>query len=254
MATTTVKSCAFPECERPAQVSPTGGRPSAYCDLPEHNRATAFKVRQALSPAKKEADEQAGRSTSLAGARLRFVVEELGPLLKSHRAAVADQIENALTALDTINDPSQVEAEIAAITAEAASKTSQAEAETANQTQAAAAAQTAATAAQGATVKAEEAHEATKQEMESLTAERDNAIDLLKQAENRLASVSKDLHEATARNEKLTTERDSALDAQKQALTQVAAAQQRADQASVKAEARIEETEKRLDTLIQKLS
>ena len=255
MATTTkTKMCAFPECNRPAQSARTGGRPGAYCDLPEHNRTSAFKARQALSPAKEDADQQSARSTSLAGARLRFVVEELGPLLKSHRAAVNDQILSALAALDTINDPSQVEAEIAALAAAAASKTSQAEAETATQTQLAATAQAATQAAQGATVKAEEAHQQTRQELEAVTAERDNAIGLLKTAEKDLAATRKELTAATAGNEKLTTERNDAIEAQQQALTQAATAQERADQASANAETRITETEKRLDTLIQKLS
>ncbi|MGO9960491.1 MAG: hypothetical protein ACLP50_31715, partial [Solirubrobacteraceae bacterium] len=43
----TTEMCGFPGCERPSDRGPEGaGRPSRYCELPEHNARTAFRERR----------------------------------------------------------------------------------------------------------------------------------------------------------------------------------------------------------------
>lgn len=115
-----VKVCAFPGCTRSPQGGGTGGRARAYCSLPEHKRAAAFRARKEADQAEAGAQAVEARVVSLAQARFRMVVEELAPLLAAHRAALSERIELALEALATVEDPAQLDAELAAVAAESA--------------------------------------------------------------------------------------------------------------------------------------
>jgi len=174
-------TCAFPGCTRPAAPAPaSGGRPSRYCILPEHNRTTAFRARTAQSA--KDGQEEGERPVSIASARLRVVAEALGPMLSSHREALAAQVEAALDALDDLGDPGLVEAEVSAVRAEAMRRSSDAESD----------ADTARAEAQASDARAAEAE-----------AERDRAVEAQAAAvaerdalQGRLESLQRELDEA----------------------------------------------------------
>jgi len=110
----TTEMCAFPGCERPVAPAPEGaGRPSRYCDVPEHNAQSAFRERRRRASAGEldgsEGAEQGGgdRPVSLAGATLRAVAVRL----------VAD-LERTRDALGVLTDTEQLEAELAAVRAD----------------------------------------------------------------------------------------------------------------------------------------
>jgi hypothetical protein len=118
----TTEMCAFPGCERPVAPAPEGaGRPSRYCDVPEHNAQSAFRERRRRAAAGEldggEGVEQGGgdRPVSLAGATLRAVAARL----------VAD-LERTRDALDVLTDTEQLEAELAAVRADTQAEVSHA--------------------------------------------------------------------------------------------------------------------------------
>ena len=114
MSELTTEMCAFPGCERPAVPAPEGaGRPSRYCDVPEHNAQSAFRERRRRAAAG-ELDGSDGaeqgrgeRPVSLAGATLRAVAARL----------IAD-LERTRDALGVLTDTEQLEAELAAVRAD----------------------------------------------------------------------------------------------------------------------------------------
>jgi hypothetical protein len=114
MSELTTEMCAFPGCERPAVPAPEGaGRPSRYCDVPEHNAQSAFRERRRRAAAGEldgsDGAEQGGgeRPVSLAGATLRAVAARL----------IAD-LERTRDALSVLTDTEQLEAELAAVRAD----------------------------------------------------------------------------------------------------------------------------------------
>lgn len=142
------RTCGYPGCKRPVAAVATGGRPSSYCSLPEHNRASAFRARQVESRSQDAAAEVEQRVLSMADARLRVLASELPVLLAAHREAIDEQVAAALESLDALGDPAAALAEVAAVKADGAEQVSRAEAEAQAQATAAARALEAATAAQ----------------------------------------------------------------------------------------------------------
>src|SRR5439155_26674639 len=101
-----------PGCERPAAPAPEGaGRPSRYCELPEHNAQSAFRERRRRTTAGEPEgeEERAGgdRPVSLAGATLRAVA-----------ARLVGDLERTRDALTVLTDSEQLEAELAAVRAD----------------------------------------------------------------------------------------------------------------------------------------
>jgi colicin import membrane protein len=118
----TTEMCAFPGCERPVAPAPEGaGRPSRYCEQPEHNAQSAFRERRRRAGAGEldgsEGAEQGrgDRPVSLAGATLRAVAARL----------VAD-LERTRDALGVLTDTEQLEAELAAVRADTQAEVSHA--------------------------------------------------------------------------------------------------------------------------------
>src|SRR6476659_5009728 len=80
-------TCAYPDCDRPvAPPPPTGGR-SSYCSRPDHNRTTAFAVRQAAAGRAPAAPETPAATRSAAG-----TAETL--------PEIADRLRQTLTAIE----------------------------------------------------------------------------------------------------------------------------------------------------------
>jgi chromosome segregation ATPase len=205
--------CAFPDCSRPA-AAPTapGGRPPKYCDLPNHNRTTAFRARQA--EAVREADQAGERAVSAASARLRQAVESLAPMLSTHREAVAAQMGAALEYLDDIGDPALVEAELGAVKADALREVSDARADAERARREAAAAAAGAERARAdreEAVAARQAAEASEQEQRAVARD---AVDAAASLREDLAAATQQLHaqrdELTAQVQAAQAERDAA--------------------------------------------
>jgi colicin import membrane protein len=99
--TTIAKTCKYPGCTEPVDSASTGGRPTAYCADPEHNRKSAFLARSAAAAP--------GAAPGRPG-----TVEELRTML----AAWLDVIEDA-------EDPARSQQAIAAAAAAANARAAQ---------------------------------------------------------------------------------------------------------------------------------
>lgn len=222
--------CSFPGCTRPAAPAPAaGGRPPKYCDLPEHNRTTAFRAKQAAAAAR--ADQAGEQAVSLASARLRLVIESLAPMLAGHREAVASQVAAALESLDDIGDPAMVEAEIGAVRAEAMRQASEAEADAERARREAAGAAAAAEQAQSARDKAVADAAAAEQRASAADAGERAARDEAREAVEALTAIRAELEAALARAEMAEAKRDGESQRAQRAEGERDAATLRADQA-----------------------
>ena len=240
------RACGYPGCRRPVAAVVTGGRPSSYCSLPEHNRASAFRARQAESRAQETAAEVEQRVLSIADARLRVVAADLPVLLAAHRDAVTDQVAAALESLDALGDPAAALAEVAAVKAEAAEQVSRAEAEAQTQAQAAAEAQAAAQAAA--------AREAT------ASAERNTAVEAARQSSETVAQLESDvevlrtsIREAHEQRDQATADATQLRQDLAAALARAEAAERAASAADERADATIARAEQRLDAELARM-
>src|ERR1700678_3710058 len=114
------ETCGFPGCGRPIAPAPEGaGRPSAYCELPEHNAQTAFRERRrrtaAGEPSAQDGERGWDRPVSLAAASLRGLASRLAGDLERPREAIA-----------VLTDTEQLEAELAAVRADTQAEVSHA--------------------------------------------------------------------------------------------------------------------------------
>ena len=224
----------------------TGGRPSSYCTLPEHNRASAFRARQVESRSREAAAEVEQRVLSMADARLRVLASELPLLLAAHREALDEQVAAALESLDALGDPAAALAEVAAVKAEGAEQVSRAEAEA--QAQAAAAA------------RANEAASAAQERADVALAERDAAEQAARQAAASAAQLEADVAQLQETVQNLRVQAD--IDAQRivaaeQAAVSATARAEAAERAAVAADERADTTiaraEQRLDAELARM-
>lgn len=108
-------TCRFPGCEAPVTPPPpTGGR-SYYCMDVGHEPAAAFRARRRARDAAQPTD----RPATTGGERLRVVAERLQMALEAHVGDLTGLIDDGLTALRDVVDPSGVELELDAVRAEA---------------------------------------------------------------------------------------------------------------------------------------
>ncbi len=145
-------TCNYPGCTQPIPRPSGPGRPSEYCDRPEHTRWRAWRERQRLQ---QEADPQPDSVTvtqtgPVTAARLR--AEELLPQFRNLAEQLGTTLNAAVTEMSTLADPSAAEAQVQAVQADAARRIAEAE-------MAAAAAEQARRDAQQARIRAEEAAE-----------------------------------------------------------------------------------------------
>ena len=185
--TTTSVTCAFPGCDRPTAPPPVTGGRSRYCDDPEHNATTAFRVRRARGGGEPDSGE---RPASIAGGALRETVVRLGQLLTEFQSLSQQAAEH----LQVATNPVVVQTELAAVRAEALHAVAAAQSELAAEQQARLTADEAAEAAgadaqaarqlaEAAETRASEAHDrlaeaaaAHAAELERIRAERDEAV------------------------------------------------------------------------------
>lgn len=121
------KGCRFPVavdkiCGRktvPASGDPDGrGRPSNYCDNPQHNRASAWRARQAFVEAQtgvQEPEEVLSRPVTSAGARAGQYLDETRALAETLTQAQ----DRLLRELAILGDPDATAVELATVTADA---------------------------------------------------------------------------------------------------------------------------------------
>src|SRR5690606_3810289 len=160
----TTQVCKFPGCTRPVVRSNGPGRPSEYCDLPEHTRWRAWKERQRRQTHQADA-ETTTASGEFSAARVR--AEELLRQYRLLTEQLSRNVRSAIEELNTIADPSAAEAQVQAAQAEQALAEAQQQRRQAEQARA-----TAEAAAEDAAAAAEEAA----RQAEAARAERDHAL------------------------------------------------------------------------------
>ena len=216
MAELTSEKCGFPGCERPIAPAPEGaGRPSRYCELPEHNAQSAFRERRRRADAGEGdvEDERAGgeRPVSLAGATLRHVA-----------ARLAGDLERTRDALAVLTDSEQLEAELAAVRAD-----THAEISSAAQQEAA---------ARRERMQADEAAEAALKAAEEAELRTQAATEAQRDAEARAGDAEARAEQAERTAQDAVARAEAATAAQAAAQASAVEADQRAKQAVARAE------------------
>ncbi|WP_433657989.1 hypothetical protein ACQPW1_39580 [Nocardia sp. CA-128927] len=113
------RKCRFPECSRRVAATGRPGRPSSYCDRPDHNAQTAFRERPK------------GGRLAVADQPVTAGLTELGQLvaeLSAHRAALAELLGDTDAVLELVTDRTAIDGEIAAVRAAAEADVAQARA------------------------------------------------------------------------------------------------------------------------------
>jgi colicin import membrane protein len=62
---TDVRTCGFPGCDVPVDATPGVGRPAGYCADPAHNRAAAWRARNAVADRADRAERTTGSPSTL---------------------------------------------------------------------------------------------------------------------------------------------------------------------------------------------
>ncbi|MFB9801702.1 hypothetical protein ACFFN5_14325, partial [Streptomonospora salina] len=132
-------TCNFPGCARPVPRSSSPGRPSQYCDLPEHTRWRAWRERQRLEQETAEGTVEEARAEpapgdqapSSAGAgpvtEARLRAEDLLTRFSVQAEQLAATLGTAREAFATMTDPASVEAQVEAARIDAARRVAEAE-------------------------------------------------------------------------------------------------------------------------------
>ncbi|NKE62754.1 hypothetical protein FXN61_40955, partial [Lentzea sp. PSKA42] len=126
-------SCNFPGCERPVFRGGGPGRPSEYCDLPEHTRWRAWRERQRLA-AEPEQNMEVVTVTNLprVSGTAKIRAEELLDRFRVLSEQMTQTLGRAVGELNAMADPSVAESQIQAAEAEAARRVAEAQAELAS--------------------------------------------------------------------------------------------------------------------------
>ncbi|MBY8852608.1 hypothetical protein K7G98_32020, partial [Saccharothrix sp. MB29] len=103
-------TCNYPGCTRPVLRTGGPGRPSEYCDLPEHTRWRAWRERQRLAQAE-EGDQEVVTVTKgphgMTAGKIR--AEELIERFRSMAEQMSTTLSGAVAELSAIADPSVAE-------------------------------------------------------------------------------------------------------------------------------------------------
>lgn len=181
--------CNYPGCTRPLAKSTGPGRPSEYCELPDHTRWRAWRERQRLQQEAETPTENVTVTLKGPVATARLRADEL---LTQFRT-LADQLGTTLTAavaeMNTLADPGAAEAQVQAVQADAARRIAEAEI-------AAAAAEQSRRDAYDARLRAEEAAEDAARAAE-------DAEDRIAGADTRTAAAVRDRDDALREVEKV---------------------------------------------------
>ncbi|MFM9625089.1 hypothetical protein ACKI14_45115 [Streptomyces turgidiscabies] len=110
--------CAFPDCTaRPVPKDPTKpGRAPKYCSDPEHNAMTAYKAKHGKPGTRKATVEEPSDRVVTDASRTAGIVQDI-VLQKVDELQV--ELARYVEALQVINDPDAVEAEVASVAAAA---------------------------------------------------------------------------------------------------------------------------------------
>ena len=113
--------CNYPGCSRTITRGGGPGRPSEYCDHPEHTRWRAWRERQRLQ--QEEAQPSSATVTvtqqgPVTAARLR--ADELLAQFRTLAEQLGGTLTTAVAELSTLADPAVAEAQVQAVQAEAA--------------------------------------------------------------------------------------------------------------------------------------
>jgi hypothetical protein len=250
-------TCGFPGCTRPVLRTGTPGRPSEYCDLPEHTRWRAWRERQRIREAEIQDASvtvtkpvQGGGSSAAHGR-----AEELTDRIRLLVTELSASLTGVVRELGTMTDPATVAAELEAVRTDAARGIAQAQAELAKAEQrrravqrsceqAEAAAQDAVTAAEQAELDvaaARDAQRAAVAEAQQAAQRAEDEIATVKvEAEDEIAAIRRDAADLTEQarvraEERIEqAQRDAAkqvIDATRQAEERVRQAQQERDTA-----------------------
>lgn len=112
-----VRTCRFPGCDRPAAAGESGsGRPPEYCDDPAHNRAAAWRARQAqrgtvTAPAKVD-----GRPVDSARQRASEIRSQVSGMIEH----LEGQLRVLVEELGTVGDLDAAEAQAESVASDAA--------------------------------------------------------------------------------------------------------------------------------------
>ena len=137
--------CTYPGCTRPAAPSGRGRPARRYCEQPDeetgrvHDRKSAYERSyqlaraggdQRLADARVRVEQAAGapRPVSMAGVRLRDVVEQLIVALQEAAGDTDARVSALLEQLSGVEDVEAMEAELAAVRAEAVARDAELEA------------------------------------------------------------------------------------------------------------------------------
>lgn len=112
--------CRYPTCHDPRQITPGSGRPSAYCQNPEHTAVTNHRARQQLKAiAAGGTPETAPKRETLAGVAQ---MESLRQSVVSGMLQLQGNLDRYVTILTEIADPDISVAQIQAAQAQAETK------------------------------------------------------------------------------------------------------------------------------------
>jgi chromosome segregation ATPase len=238
-------TCGFPGCTRPVLRTGAPGRPSEYCDLPEHTRWRAWRERQRIREAETQDSSVTvtktaqGSGSSAAHGR----AEELTDRIRLLVTELTTSLTGVVQELGTMTDPATVAAELDAVRTEAARGIAQAQAELAKAEQrrraAARSCEQAEAATQDAIVAAEqaeldvaaarEAQRAAVAEAQEVARRADDEIATVKvEAEDEIAAIRRDAADLTEQARVRAEERIE--QAQRAAAEQIADAARQADE------------------------
>jgi colicin import membrane protein len=124
-----VRVCRFPDCDRPAAAGESGsGRPPEYCDDPAHNRAAAWRARQAQRSAGagglgsrgdgRDGGRVEGRPVDAARARASDIRAQVSGMIEH----LEGQLRVLVEELATVGDLDAAEAQAESVASDAAEK------------------------------------------------------------------------------------------------------------------------------------